>query len=294
MYWDKKRKTISLAHFGTQILTFLLVYFIYLHFKCCPPSRFPLHKASIPSLSPLFLWVCSSTHPLHFTAQAFLYAGASSLHRKKVFLSHWCQKRLSSATYAAGAIGPSMCTLWLVFSSLRALGKGGLVGWYCCSSYGVANPFSSFSPFSNSSIGVPALSLMAGCEHPHLYWSVSSRAFQGTAIPGSCLQALLGISNSVWVWCLQMGCIPWWGGLWVAFPSVSAPLFVPFFPLDRSNSGLIFLRLEGSFILQLGAVPKLWIWSLQVISLLGILANVHSVIPVGSWEPLAFLAPGTF
>jgi hypothetical protein len=46
---------------------------------------------------------------------------------------------------------------------------GGLVGWYCCSSYGVANLFSSFSPFSNSSIGDPTLSTMVGCEHLTLY-----------------------------------------------------------------------------------------------------------------------------
>ena len=31
----------------------------------------------------------------------------------------------------------------------------------------------------------------------------------------------------------------------MAFPSVSAPLFVPAFSLDRSNSGLIFLRWVG-------------------------------------------------
>jgi hypothetical protein len=31
--------------------------------------------------------------------------------------------------------------------------SGVLVGWYCCSSYGIANPHRSFSPFSNSSIG---------------------------------------------------------------------------------------------------------------------------------------------
>jgi hypothetical protein len=61
--------------------------------------------------------------------------------------------------------------------------------------------FSSFSPSLNSSTGVPVVSLMVGCEHVHLYWSGSGRASQETAIQ----QALLGISNSVWVWCLQMG-----------------------------------------------------------------------------------------
>jgi hypothetical protein len=66
-------------------------------------------------------------------------------------------------------------------------------------------PFSSFS--HSSSIVVPGLSLMVGCEHPHLYL-FSGRTSQGTTIPGSCHQALLGISNSVWVWCLQMGWIP--------------------------------------------------------------------------------------
>jgi hypothetical protein len=45
-------------------------------------------------------------------------------------------------------------------------------------------------------------------------------------------------------------------------------------------------------ISQPGALPNLWIWSLQVSSpFLGISANL---IPFGSWEPLAFLASGTF
>jgi len=40
-------------------------------------------------------------------------------------------------------------------------GSSGVSGWLMfCSSYGVANPSSSFSPSSNSSIGVPVLILM--------------------------------------------------------------------------------------------------------------------------------------
>jgi hypothetical protein len=39
----------------------------------------------------------------------------------------------------------------------------------------------------------------------------------------------------------------------MAFPSVSAPLFVPVFPLDRSNSGLKFWRWVGGPIPQLGS-----------------------------------------
>ena len=41
---------------------------------------------------------------------------------------------------------------------------GGGIGLYCCSSYGVANPFSSFKPFSSSSIGDPMHSSVVGCE----------------------------------------------------------------------------------------------------------------------------------
>ena len=48
-----------------------------------------------------------------------------------------------------------------------------LVGCYCCSSYGVAKPFSSFSPFSNSSIGDSVLSPKVGCEHPPLYQALA-------------------------------------------------------------------------------------------------------------------------
>ena len=42
-----------------------------------------------------------------------------------------------------------------------------------------------------------------GCEHSHLYWSEYGKASQETAISGSCQQTLLGISNSVWIWCLH-------------------------------------------------------------------------------------------
>jgi len=80
--------------------------------------------------------------------------------------------------------------------------SSGMSGWYCCSSYGVANPFSSFSPFNNSSIGDPVLSSMVGCKHPPPYLSGSGRASQETALSGSCQHALLGIRNSDWVWWL--------------------------------------------------------------------------------------------
>ena len=54
-------------------------------------------------------------------------------------------------------------------------------------------------------------------------------------MPGFCLQALLGISNSVGAWCLQMGWIPWWGGLWMAFPLVSVPFFCPCLSFEQEH-----------------------------------------------------------
>jgi hypothetical protein len=93
--------------------------------------------------------------------------------------------------------------------------------------------FSSFSP----SIGIHKFSPMVGYERLHLYWSSSGRDLQRTAIPSFCQQVLLGMNNNVGVWCLQMGWIPEWGGLCMAFCSVSAA-----FPVDRNNSGFKILR----------------------------------------------------
>jgi hypothetical protein len=84
----------------------------------------------------------------------------------------------------------------------------GLIGWCYCSFYGIADPFSSFSPFSNSStgdtIGELMLSSMTGCKHLPVYLSGSGRASQETAISCFYQHALLGNHKSVWVWCLYM------------------------------------------------------------------------------------------
>jgi hypothetical protein len=106
---------------------------------------------------------------------------------------------------------------------------------------------------------------MLGCECLHLYWSGAGRASQETAIPGSCQQALLGISNSVEVWCLQMGWISRWGSV-CSFLQSLLHFFVLVFPLDRNSSGLKFLRWIGCSISPLGAISIYWKWSLQVLS----------------------------
>jgi hypothetical protein len=54
--------------------------------------------------------------------------------------------------------------------------------------------------FCSSFIGDPVLYPIDGCEHGPLYLSGTGRASQGTAISGSCQQALVGIHSSVWVW----------------------------------------------------------------------------------------------
>ena len=87
---------------------FFIRYFIYISnvnpFFVSPPKM----SYSIPP---------SPAHqPTHscFVVLAFPYTGASILHRTKGLSSHWCLTRPTSGTYLAGAMSPSMCTLWLV------------------------------------------------------------------------------------------------------------------------------------------------------------------------------------
>jgi hypothetical protein len=136
---------------------------------------------------------------------AFPYTGASNPLRPKGQSSHWCPTRLYSAIHGTGAIGPSMCTIWLVFQNQGAL--GGLASWHYCSLHGTAKHLSSFTSFSNSSIRDHILGPMIGWEHPPLYLSGSGKAFQELVISGSCQQALPCIYSIIWVWRLCMGWI---------------------------------------------------------------------------------------
>jgi hypothetical protein len=64
----------------------------------------------------------------------------------------WWPTRPSPDTYAA-----------------RGTSSGGvLVSSYCCSTYRVADPFSSLGTFSSCSIGGPVFHPIADCEHPFL------------------------------------------------------------------------------------------------------------------------------
>jgi hypothetical protein len=123
-----------------------------------------------------------------------------------------------------------------------------LLSSYCCSTYRVAEPFSSLSTFPSSSIGGPLFHPIDDCEHPLLYWPGTGIASDKTAISGSFQQNLAGLCNSVWVWWLIMGRIPEWSSLWMVHPFVLAPNFVSVTP----SMGILFP------ILRRNEVSTLW------------------------------------
>jgi hypothetical protein len=101
-----------------------------------------------------------------------------------------------------------------------------LVSSYFCSSYRVADPFSSLGTFSSSSIGGHVFHPIDDSEHPLLYLPGTGTVSQESAISGSCRQNLAGICNSVRVWWLIMVWISGWSSLCIVVPSVSSPNFV--------------------------------------------------------------------
>jgi hypothetical protein len=84
----------------------------------------------------------------------------------------WRTTRPSFATYAA-----------------RVQSSGVLVSSYCCSTYRVADPFSSLGTFSSSSIGGPVIHPIADCEHPLLCLLGPGLVSQETVILGSFLKS---------------------------------------------------------------------------------------------------------
>jgi hypothetical protein len=113
---------------------------------------------------------------------------------------------------------------------------------YCRSSYRAADPFISLGMFSSSFLWGPVFHQIDDCEHPLLYLPGTGIATQEIAISGCCQQNLVGLYNSVWVWCLHMGWIPGYGSLWIVLSSVSAlnivsvtPSMGILFPVLRKN-----------------------------------------------------------
>jgi hypothetical protein len=190
------------------------------------PSRNPLSH----NFSPCF---CEDAFPLtHSSTTASLSSHSPTLGHRA-----FTGPRASSPIYARQShpllhiqLGPWLLHVYSLVGGLVPGNSGGSSGlrllfflWSC-------KPLHLLSPFSSSSIGDPVLSPTIGFENLSLYLSDTGRASQETAVSGSCQQALVGIHNSVWVWCLYMGRIPRWVSLGMAFPSVSAPHFVSIFP----------------------------------------------------------------
>ena len=134
----------------------------------------------------------------------------------------------------------------------RALGV--LVSSCCCSTYRVADPFSSLGAFSSFPIGGLVFHPIDDCEHPLLYLLGTGIASNETSIPGSLQQNLAGICNSVWVWWLIMGWVPRCSSLWMVHPFISAlnvvsvtPSMGVLFPILRRGE---FSKLCSSFFLS--------------------------------------------
>jgi hypothetical protein len=153
----------------------------------------------------------------------------------------------------------------------RALGV--LVSSYYCSTYRVADPFSSLGTFSSSSIEGPVFHPIADCEHPLQCLPGTGLASEETAISGSFQQNLAGVCNTVCVWMLIMGWIPGCSSLYMDHPFASAPNCVSVTP----SMGVLFP------ILRRGKVSTLWssfflsfmCFANCILGILSFWANIH-------------------
>jgi hypothetical protein len=124
----------------------------------------------------------------------------------------------------------------LLYMQLETQVLGLLVSSYCCSTYRVADLFSSLGTFSSSSFGDPVFYPIADCEHPLLCLPGTGIASQETALLRSFQQNLADICKSVCIWWMIMGWTPGWGSLWMvhSFVLVSVtPSMGVLFPILR-------------------------------------------------------------
>ena len=181
-----------------SLFLFLFSFSFYLHFKSYPlpgPPSLSFSPQPLPHLRGY-----TSTYPPTLTSP---YQHPSSLVEK--FLQNKAHP-LPLRTYkavlcciCAQSHRPAhVCSL--IFGLIWEF-RGFLVSCHCCSSYGFAIRLSSFSLCSKSSIRFPELSPIVSYKYLHLSQAAALRTSQRRAMPGSCLQAQYGISNSVRVWC---------------------------------------------------------------------------------------------
>ena len=113
-------------------------------------------------------------------------------------LGHIRFARPRASSPSVGRLGHLLLHMQL---ETRALGV--LVSSYCCSTYRVAEPYSSLGTCSSSS--GPVFHSIDDCDHPLLCLPCTSIASQETAILGSFQQNLAGISNGVCIGRVIMG-----------------------------------------------------------------------------------------
>jgi hypothetical protein len=160
-------------------------------------SPFPVSppQIPIPSPLPLLLWRFFPNHPLLPQCPSIpLYWVIEPPQDQGAPLPLMSDKAVLCYIYiwSHGFPPPTPCMFFGCWFSVWELW-----GIWLVDTYRVAIPSSSFISFPNYFTGVLMLSPMNGCEHPHLYLSVSGRASQRTAILGSCRQALHGISRVI-------------------------------------------------------------------------------------------------
>ena len=150
-----------------------------------------------------------------------------------------------------------------------------MVSSYCCSTYRVADPFSSLGTFSSSFIRGPVFHPIDDCEHPLLYLPGTGIASHETAISGSFQQNLAGMCNSVCVWWLIMGWIPRWGSLWMVSVTPSMGIL---FPILRRNEVSTFW---SSFFLSFMCFANC------ILGILSFGANIH--LSVSAYQVISFV-----
>jgi hypothetical protein len=166
-------------------MVFLLgIYFIYIS-NAIPKVPHPLHHP-LPHPHTPNSWPCHSPVLRHIKFSQPM--GLSF---------HWWPTRPFSDSYAARDTSS----------------RGVLVSSYCCSTYRVADPFSSLGTFSTSSIRGPVIHPIADCEHPLLCLTGTGIVSQETTLSGSFQQNLASVCNVVTVWRLIMGWIPGYDSL---------------------------------------------------------------------------------
>jgi len=143
------------------------------------------------------------------------------------FSFQWQPTRPSNANYASGALDLSMCTLWMVESSLRAL-----IDWYYCSYWYCFTPFQLLPSFSNSSYVGTDLSVqwltasLQLCSSHALAEPLRRQLYQSSVW----MHLLVSSIVSGFCGCICLGWIVIWCNLWMAFTSGSAPKFFSVFP----------------------------------------------------------------